>query len=207
MSDKSYSDPNLNIHKVYTRGGDAGQTSLIGGQRVAKDDTRINAYGTVDELSAFIGSAIVTTRSLVSEFSAMTQLEQKLIRIQHELFNLGTMLATPEAAPKSKQPKITQADIDALESEMDTFNDDLPQLTSFVLPGGSRLSAELHLCRTVCRRAERLCVGLQRDEPNAALPVKYLNRLSDAFFVLGRWADTTQKAPEILWDPNLATSA
>jgi cob(I)alamin adenosyltransferase len=210
MSDKNYSDPNLKIHKIYTRGGDTGQTSLIGGQRVAKDAKRIDTYGTVDELSAFLGSAIVTARELSSTVPTLSKLTVTLVRIQHELFNLGTMLATTPGEAKPSQPKIGQTDIDALETEMDAYNLKLPQLSSFLLPGSSRLSSELHICRTICRRAERLCVALQREEDpdatTAALPVKYLNRLSDALFVFSRLADTAQGADELLWDPNLASS-
>jgi cob(I)alamin adenosyltransferase len=178
---------------VYTRQGDAGQTALAGGQRVAKDSLRIEAYGTVDELNATVG---------VARSSAPEALAKILLRVQHELFNLGSILATLPEDVHPKQARIADADVARLEAEMDAMNADLAPLRSFVLPGGSRLNAELHVCRTVCRRAERVCVALARVENVPPETARYLNRLSDALFVWSRWASHAEGAPETLWDPN-----
>src|SRR5215469_589663 len=147
MPDQPFENPRLAINRVYTRQGDAGQTGLAGGQRVPKDGPRISAYGDVDELNAFLGAARVTASEAgLAEFSAI------LLRVQHELFNLGSILATLPQDVHPKQARITDADIARLEAEMDRLNEDLEPLRSFVLPGGSRLNADLHICRTVCRR-------------------------------------------------------
>jgi cob(I)alamin adenosyltransferase len=193
MSD-DFQDPNIGIWKVYTRGGDKGETSLVGGQRVPKTDARIDAYGTVDELGAIIGL-------IRAELGTETKsLETNLIRTQHALFNTGSILATLPGDRGPKQPAVRQEDIDNLEHWMDAANDGLPALTSFVLAGGSRLNALLHLARTVCRRAERLAVGM--NDGNYDLEVAYLNRLSDAFFVWSRWAAAQMGHAETLWTPN-----
>ena len=203
MSDETFSAPRIAINRVYTRQGDGGDTALAGGQRVSKDATRIQAYGTVDELNSFIGLA----RDTASTSSEVATLTAMLLRVQHELFNLGSILATLPADIHAKQARVTQADIDRLETEMDRMNQDLAPLRSFVLPGGSRLNAELHICRTVCRRAERLCVTLAREEDIPPETVRYLNRLSDAFFVASRWASQKLGSPETLWEPNQPSGA
>jgi cob(I)alamin adenosyltransferase len=192
-----FDSPRLAINRVYTRQGDRGETALAGGQRVAKDSLRIEAYGTVDELNAFIG---------VARAGAPDELAAILLRVQHELFNLGSILATLPEDVHPKQARVTDAEIARLEAEMDRMNAGLPPLRSFVLPGGSRLNAELHVCRTVCRRAERVCVGLVREESVPEEAVRYLNRLSDAFFVWSRWASRVEGAAETLWEPNRAAS-
>jgi cob(I)alamin adenosyltransferase len=194
MSD-SFEQPRIAINRVYTRQGDTGSTALAGGQRVPKDSLRIEAYGTVDELNATVG---------VARADAPEPLANILLRVQHELFNLGSILATLPEDVHPKQARITDSDVARLESEMDVMNADLAPLRSFVLPGGSRLNAELHVCRTVCRRTERICVALGRVESVPPEAIRYLNRLSDAFFVWSRWASRTQGAPETLWDPNRA---
>ena len=207
MSEHPFEEPRLAINRVYTRQGDQGQTSLAGGQRVPKDGLRIEAYGTVDELNAFVGAACVTA-------AAHPQLEPLaaiLLRVQHELFNLGSALATLPEDMHPKQARVTEIEVARLESEMDRMNEELPPLRSFVLPGGSRLNAELHICRTVCRRAERACVRLARSEEagQEARPteaVRYLNRLGDAIFVWSRWASHVMGAPETLWEPNQSAS-
>jgi cob(I)alamin adenosyltransferase len=199
--DKVFNDPRLAINRVYTRRGDTGDTALAGGQRVAKDSARIAAYGTVDELNSFAGLA----RSTAAE-CGLAPLAEILLRVQHELFNLGSILATLPEDVHPRQARVTAREIARLEEEMDQMNEDLSPLRSFVLPGGSRLNAELHVCRTVCRRAERLVVGLGRAEQVPAEAVQYLNRLSDAFFVWSRWASHKTGAPETLWEPNRATS-
>src|SRR5436190_7938033 len=193
-----FDDPRIALNRIYTKGGDKGETTLAGGQRVPKDSIRIEAYGTVDELNSFVGLAR-DTASTVPELSTLTSM---LLRVQHELFNLGSILATLPADVHPKQARITPADIDRLETEMDRMNQDVVPLRSFVLPGGSRLNAELHICRTVCRRAERLCVTLAREEDIPPETVRYLNRLSDAFFVASRWASQKLGSPETLWEPN-----
>jgi cob(I)alamin adenosyltransferase len=198
MPSEPFSKPRLAINRVYTRQGDRGDTMLAGGQRVPKDSIRIEAYGTVDELNSFVGLA----RDSAGGLPALAELGAMLLRIQHELFNLGSILATLPADVHPKQARILPADIDRLETEMDRMNEDLEPLRSFVLPGGSRINAELHICRTICRRAERLCVALAREEEVPAEAVQYLNRLSDAFFVASRCASAKGGAPETLWEPN-----
>jgi cob(I)alamin adenosyltransferase len=200
--ENKFEQPRLAINRVYTRQGDGGETSLAGGQRVAKDSRRIEAYGTVDELNSFVGLA----RESAAADPAAAALAGILLRVQHELFNLGSILATLPEDVHPRQARITPAEIDQLEVEMDGANEGLPALRSFVLPGGSRLNAELHVCRTVCRRAERLATALAREEPVPPEAVQYLNRLSDAFFVWSRWASHRGGAPETLWEPNRAAS-
>ncbi len=197
-----FDEPRVAINRVYTRQGDAGETSLAGGQRVPKDARRIEAYGTVDELNAFVGLA----RQTAAGEPAVAALRAILLRVQHELFNLGSILATLPEDVHPRQARITAAEIDRLEMEMDRANAGLPALRSFVLPGGSRLNAELHVCRTVCRRAERIVTALARAEPVPAEALQYLNRLGDAFFVWSRWASHQSGTPETLWEPNRAAS-
>ena len=184
----------------------AGETTLPGGHRVAKDGARIEAYGAVDELNAFVGSARALAEALTDRNGRVWPLVPFLLRVQHELFNLGSILATLPEDVHPRQARITETEIARLEAEMDRDNEGLPALRSFVLPGGSRLNAELHVCRTVCRRAERIVTALARAEPVPAEAVKYLNRLSDAFFVWSRWASHHSGAPETLWEPNRAAS-
>ena len=200
--DKVYHDPHIALNRIYTRRGDTGETSLVGGQRVAKDALRIECYGTVDELNSWIGLARVSTL----DRTELDSLGAILLRVQHELFNLGSILATLPADVHPKQPRVTAAEILRLETEIDEMNAGLPALRSFVLPGGSRLNAELHGARTVCRRAERLAVALSRQEPGPDDGVQYLNRLSDALFVWSRWAVYRLGLEEVLWEPNRAAS-
>jgi cob(I)alamin adenosyltransferase len=193
MSEEPFDDPRIAINRVYTRQGDLGETALAGGQRVPKDSPRIEAYGTVDELNAFIG---------VARAGAPDVLAVILLRVQHELFNLGSILATLPEDVHPRQARVTDSDIARLEAEMDRMNAELPPLRSFVLPGGCPLNADLHVCRTVCRRAERAVVALSRIESVPPEAVRYLNRLSDALFVWSRWASRALGAPETLWEPN-----
>jgi cob(I)alamin adenosyltransferase len=202
MSDPLFDKPRLAINRVYTRQGDHGETALAGGQRVAKDSGRIEAYGSVDELNAFVGTA----RVIADADPKTAELAAILLRVQHELFNLGSILATLPEDVHPRQARVTDAEIERLESEMDRMNEDLQPLRSFVLPGGSRLNADLHVCRTVCRRAERACVALSRAESVPPEAVRYLNRLSDALFVWSRWASQVTGAPETLWEPNRSAS-
>ena len=218
MSKPPFDEPRLAINRVYTRRGDQGETSLAGGQRVPKDSPRIEAYGTVDELNSFLGAARVTASELAAAEARLSPLAAILLRVEHELFNLGSILATLPEDVHRKQARVTDAEVVQLESEMDRMNEDLPPLRSFVLPGGplagrrgasgagARLNAELHVCRTVCRRAERATVALGRVESVPPEAVRYLNRLSDALFVFGRWASYVTGTPETLWEPNQSSS-
>ena len=198
VSDPTYSDPRVALNRIYTRQGDKGETALAGGQRVPKDAPRIVAYGTVDELSAFLGLVCVTCEENLERFPRLGELHTTLHRVQHELFNLGSILATLPADVHPRQARITEADVTQLEREMDQMNLDLEPLRSFVLPGGTRLNAELHAARTVCRRAERLLVGAARDEEFPAEGIRYLNRLSDALFVMSRWVNHVMGVAEVL---------
>ena len=201
-----FDQPRLAINRVYTRKGDQGETGLVGGQRVPKDSPRIEAYGTVDELNAFLGAARCTVNQLVAQEPRLAGLGAILLRVQHELFNLGSILATLPEDVQLRQPRVTDAEIILLEKGMDAMNEDIPPLRSFVLPGGSRIDAELHIARTVCRRAERACVALARVESVPPETIRYLNRLSDALFVWARWAAHTSGAAETLWEPNQSAS-
>ncbi|MGO9232194.1 MAG: cob(I)yrinic acid a,c-diamide adenosyltransferase [Bryobacteraceae bacterium] len=207
MSNRQFDPPRLTIARVYTRSGDEGKTGLVGGQRVAKDTPRLEAYGVVDELNAFVGASRATAEALVDRDGRAWTLVPILLRIQHELFNLGSILATLPEDVHERQPRVTEEDVTRLETEMDRVTRDLPPLHSFVLPGSGRLNADLHLCRVVCRRAERSVVALARIESVPPEAIRYLNRLSDAFFVWSRWATHVTGDPETLWDPNHASSA
>ena len=206
MENVKYDEPRVAINRVYTRGGDKGETGLAGGQRVPKDSLRIEAYGTVDELNATIGVARATAEESLSGHGKLEELDAILKRVQHELFNVGSILATLPQDVHPRQARVREAEIAQLEAEIDRMNAVLPALRSFVLPGGCRLNADLHVCRTVCRRAERIAVALSRQEPIDGEIIRYLNRLSDALFVWSRWASHTLGVPEILWEPNRAAS-
>ncbi len=200
MSNPRFEEPRVALNRIYTKMGDRGETHLAGGQRVPKDSARIECYGTVDELNAFVGMACVSAAESVGDLVGI------LRRVQHELFNLGSILATRPEDVHPKQARITAAEVQQLEVEMDRMNAELAPLRSFVLPGGSRLNTELHACRTICRRAERIAVGLAREEEVPPEAIQYLNRLSDAFFVWSRWVNHVLGAPEVLWEPNQAAS-
>jgi len=197
-----FDEPRIALNRIYTKRGDAGETGLVGGQRVPKDTPRIQAYGTVDELNAFVGLAAVSC----AEDSRLAPLAAILRRVQHELFNLGSILATEPADVHPHQPRVTAAEIAQLEREIDSMNADLPALRSFVLPGGTRLNAELHVTRTVCRRVERLVVAMARQDSVPPEVIAYLNRLSDAMFVWSRWVNHVLGVPEVVWEPNAAAS-
>lgn len=200
MAEPKFDQPRIALNRIYTKTGDKGETHLAGGQRVPKDSPRIECYGTVDELNAFVGLACV------SASDKLPALFTTLRRVQHELFNLGSILATRPEDVHPKQARITSAEIQQLEKEIDAANAELTPLRSFVLPGGSRLNTELHACRTICRRAERAAVRLAHEEQIPPEAVQYLNRLSDAFFVWSRWANHALGIPEVLWEPNQAAS-
>jgi cob(I)alamin adenosyltransferase len=208
VDQKTFSEPRLALNRIYTKQGDAGETSLAGGQKVPKDDLRIEAYGTVDELNAVLALACVSCAELFDSRrdSRLGELGAILRRVQHELFNLGSILATRPEDVHPRQARVTDAEVEQLEREIDSANAELEPLRSFVLPGGTRINAELHVARTVCRRAERLIVALARREPVPPEAVRYLNRLSDALFVWSRWANRILGEPEVLWEPNQASS-
>jgi len=180
--------------KIYTKTGDKGQTALIGGRRVSKADLRIDAYGTVDELNAWIG--------LVRD-QAVNALRKDLLKeIQDRLFTIGAELATdPEKAPKQAMPAIVPNDVTLLEEAMDAMDAELPELRAFVLPGGHEAVSFCHLARTVCRRAERLAIALNDSSPVDPLVIQYLNRLSDYLFVLSRKMAQELGAEEVAWKP------
>lgn len=183
--------------KIYTRTGDKGTTSLIGGTKVLKSDLRIEAYGTVDELNSYIGLC----RDLISDDACKKILKE----IQDRLFTIGSSLACdPEKEPKLKIPDVKEEDIAVLEKEIDRMNKDLPELKHFILPGGHPTISHIHIARCVCRRAERCCVRL-RSEKNeeGILIIKYLNRLSDYVFMLARYVSKRLHVEEIPWVPRV----
>lgn len=190
----------IRLTKIYTKAGDKGQTRLVGGQKVAKDSPRLETYGTVDELMSCVGLA----RTLLEEPGAPAgapALAAVLRRVQNELFNVGSELATLPEDLHPKQPVIAARHVEALEHEIDAWNEHLPELRSFVLPGGGMVASYLHLARTVCRRAERLAVRLAAAEPVGEQVIPYLNRLSDALFVMSRHAARLYGQAEPLWEP------
>ncbi|WP_127144180.1 cob(I)yrinic acid a,c-diamide adenosyltransferase [Pelagibacterium montanilacus] len=190
----------VKLNKIYTRTGDDGTTGLVDGPRRPKDDARISAFGAVDETNAVLGLARLETRN-------MARLDSTLARIQNDLFDLGADLATPGSDADRSYPalRISAAQVDWLEAQIDQNNETLAPLTSFILPGGSALSAHLHMARTIARRAERDTVGLARVEPDVnPAALRYLNRLSDLLFVLARLANGAGKA-DVLWEPGRNT--
>lgn len=197
----------MRITKVYTRTGDAGQTRLAGGQQVWKDCLRVEAYGTVDELNASVGLVRAMNAEAVTKSAASTQLEEDLRWVQNKLFDIGSILATAPGQTFKNMPTVTAQDVTKLERMIDRCQKDLAPLKEFILPGGGKVSATLHQARTICRRAERICIRLTREEPVAAELNKYLNRLSDALFVLARWVAKTQGEPEFLWQRDAGATA
>jgi cob(I)alamin adenosyltransferase len=183
-----------NNFKIYTKGGDKGQTSLLGGTRVPKYDERIEAYGTLDELNSFIG--IVRDQPIKDTY------KNNLLEIQHMIFAAESNLAADKPESAANLPRISEDDILFLEKEIDKMNEFLPELRSFILPGGHVAVSYCHVCRTICRRAERLTIKLSEHYPVDERILKYLNRLSDYFFVLARKVGQDLKAPETLWKPN-----
>ena len=200
MTDKNNKLPKIRINKVYTRKGDAGKTRLIGGNETWKDNIRVEAYGTVDELNASIGLC----RELIKEMknTKFDSLIKFLNSVQNELFNLGTQLATDEKGNSKNLPQLSDDAILKLESKIDTANELLSELTSFILPGGSVINAQFHIARNICRRAERRVVSLAIKENVDTINIRYLNRLSDALFVWSRWVSSIIGDKENLWDPN-----
>ena len=179
--------------KIYTKTGDAGKTSLIGGTRVLKSDLRIEAYGTVDELNSYIG--------LVSDYCNDDEAKTVLKEIQDRLFTIGSELACdPNKDAKLPIPDLYESDVELLEKEMDKMDKELPRMKNFILPGGFPAVSFMHVARCVCRRAERCCVGLEENNGNVnPLIIKYINRLSDYLFMLARYTGMKNNAPEIIW--------
>jgi cob(I)alamin adenosyltransferase len=203
----------INITRVYTRGGDGGQTSLVGGARVDKDCRKLESYGTVDELNCLVGTA----RTFIAgakgagkgslPAAVRAELDAVLRRIQNRLFDVGSILATPAGQSYAGMPEITDAEALDLEREMDRMQKSLEPLTSFVLPGGTLPNAALHQCRAVCRRAEREVLRLTREEAVDKRLIKYLNRLSDCFFVMSRYVSRKAGAKEYLWEYGAAAGS
>lgn len=181
--------------KIYTRRGDAGQTDLFGGERVGKDDARVESYGQVDELNAFVGAALA-----VSDQADLVDFGR---RIQSALFDLGSFLATPDAAHREKAsvPEVGESEVAALETEIDRLEAELEPLKTFILPGGTPAAAAFHVARTVCRRAERSCVQLDAREPLGGFALRYLNRLSDLLFVMARVENRRADVADVPWSP------
>ena len=198
----------ISITRVYTRLGDRGETGLVGGKRVPKDSPRIVAYGTVDELNAVVGLVRVFNAERMKRRGPARRkhdwLETTLRKIQNQLFDVGSELATPPDAEYAGMFKIGDGEVTELEHIMDACQKDLPPLKSFILPGGGPIHGFLHQARTVCRRAERECLALSRVEPVSEGPLRYLNRLSDLFFVLGRWVGKHMGEKEYLWERGLS---
>jgi len=193
----------MRIHKVYTKRGDQGETDLLGGERVAKDSLRIESYGTVDELQAFLGMLRVALAEPDVRSEAARECVPAIHRVQQDLFDLGsTLSAPPRHLDRVKNP-ITEERITWLEEAMDGWNESLPPLRSFVLPGGGRCSALSHVARTVCRRCERVVLRLWREEEVPGEVLRYLNRLSDFLFVLGRHLAQAFGEEEPLWETPL----
>lgn len=198
----------IRINRVYTRTGDKGETRLVGGAAVRKDSARVEAYGTVDELNSVLGLArtfneeVLTARPSAGRKAraAAQELDDVLKRLQNELFDLGSELATPPGESYPGMILVGDAEIRALEAVIDRCQEDLDPLPSFILPGGGRVSAFLHQARTVCRRAEREVLRLSSEEETAGGPLRYLNRLSDLLFVLARWIASQGGSPEYLWE-------
>ena len=189
------------LSKIYTKSGDQGLTGLVGGQRVRKDSLRLESYGTVDELNAVIGLVRRANLTDPAPVATRTRIDTLLARVQNELFNLGSLLATLPEDLSPTQPRVEARHIEALERDIDELNEHLPPLRSFTLPGGGWTSSYLHLARTVCRRAERVLVSLAAAETVDGDAVRYLNRLSDALYVLGRWNVRERGETEPLWTP------
>jgi cob(I)alamin adenosyltransferase len=197
----------IRITRVYTRRGDRGETDLVGGARIPKDHARIDAYGTVDELNAALGVVRAFNAAERGADRVRRELEAILRKLQSELFDLGAELATPPASFVQGMFRVGDAEVTALETVMDRCQLDLAPLQSFILPGGGRTSALLHVARTVCRRAERDVLRLMRVETMGTGPLRYLNRLSDLLFVLSRWVGHHRKEREFLWERPLEREA
>jgi cob(I)alamin adenosyltransferase len=198
----------IRLTKIYTRTGDKGLTALVGGKRVPKESARLEAYGTIDELNSIVG----IVRTYLVQYRAGFGIDydsysETLRRIQNELFDVGSELATPPGFEYPQMHKMGMAEVKKLEAEMDAMERELEPLKSFTLPGGGVLNAFLHQARTVCRRAERVCWMLKREEDINDQLIIYVNRLSDHLFVQSRWVAKRLGEPEFLWDRALRIEA
>lgn len=193
----------IRITRVYTRTGDDGATGLVGGRRVPKDSARVEACGTVDELNAVVGLVRAWNEQGKGERALHGRLDLILQQIQQELFDLGSELATPEDFIHDGTHRMGGEEVTRIERVIDECQKELEPLRSFILPGGGPISAQLHQCRTVCRRAERDVLRLSRVENVGEWPLRYVNRLSDLFFVLGRWVGRNLGETEYLWQRGL----
>ena len=193
----------VRLTKIYTRTGDTGTTRLVGGQVVPKEDLRIEAYGTIDELNAVLGISRDALQRSPIEKNEQEKLDAFFQEVQNNLFNLGSDLATRIEDRWAGMPLVNESDTSALESYIDEWNEHLQPLESFVLPGGNEIGGHLHLARTVCRRAERRITALGREEELGADVIPYVNRLSDALFVLSRYVIFRAGDSEILWEPRV----
>jgi len=179
--------------KIYTKTGDAGKTSLLGGTRVSKAELRLETYGTVDELNSFLG--------LVSDLEIDDKRKQFLRNIQYRLFTVGSSLAAETEKARDFKPDLQEDDVTILETSIDSMTSTLPEMRNFIVPGGHQLVSSTHIARTICRRAERLVIKLSETAPVEEIVVRYLNRLSDYLFVLARKQGSDLKVPEIPWKP------
>ena len=187
---------------IYTRTGDDGDTALFGGGRVPKNDRRVEAYGAVDELNSFVGLALTSLADADADADALAGVRRGLLLIQNDLFALGANLATPEgddSRPRPQTPDVPVARVEVMEEWIDQATEELPELRQFVLPGGTEAGAMLHVCRSVCRRAERSVVALGREEPLDPGIVPYLNRLSDLLFVWARLENLRAGQEDVPW--------
>lgn len=193
----------VKLSKIYTKTGDTGTTALVGGQRVAKSSLRLEAYGSIDELNSFVG--VVRTCAAASDDREIAdEAGTTLRRIQNDLFDIGSLLATAPGSKWDGMREMKPEHITYLEEAMDRYQDILEVLPSFVLPGGGMLNAHAHVARTVCRRCERLLWRLKEEEPVDEVIVKYVNRLSDYLFVLSRWVAVKAGEEEYLWDTEIS---
>ena len=194
----------IRLTRIYTRTGDKGLTALVGGRRVPKESGRLEAYGTIDELNSVVGIVRTYVPNYGAKFGGDYKWYSEMLRrIQNELFDVGSELATPDDAEYDGMHRMGEGEVKQLEQEMDQMQKDLQPLNSFTLPGGGVLNAFLHQARTVCRRAERVCWVLRREEPLNDYMMAYINRLSDHLFVQSRWVAKRLDEPEYLWDRGL----
>jgi len=187
---------------IYTRTGDDGDTALFGGGRVPKNDRRVEAYGAVDELNSFVGLALTSLADADADADALAEVRRGLLLIQNDLFALGANLATPEgddSRPRPQTPDVPVARVEVMEEWIDQATEELPELRQFILPGGTEAAAMLHVCRSVCRRAERSVVALGREETLDPGIVPYLNRLSDLLFVWARLENLRAGQADVPW--------
>jgi cob(I)alamin adenosyltransferase len=197
---KSKDNSKIKLNKIYTRTGDGGQTRLVGGQILSKDNIRIESYGMVDELNSFLGLCRESSQSLIIDFPKIKVISDNILKFQNQLFVLGSLLATLPKDIHPQMTRITKEDIETIEKLIDEVNEYLTPLKSFVLPGGSELNARLHVARSICRRVERKVVMLSHVEEIDKFIITYLNRLSDLLFVWSRWANKLMNVDEVIWE-------